>query len=388
MPIFKLCLKIFRKNWSAIGVFLVIFVSLSCIFAFSYSQSSLSKGFTQERAKVALISKEKTPLTEGFRKALAKNADFVTLPDQTEKMQDALFFRKATYILVIPKGFTKDALNKGTMKMEKRVVPGSAENAYIDSIVRQYWHLAAVYAQHEPNLSETQIADHVKHDLATSTPVAMHDQHVASADSNFITGYFNFVAYGLTIVMIVGIAAVFIVMNSQDINRRIICSPIHSISINLQIFLAIIIFALFCWAGFSGLGIILNFKNQVTAPIGYYLLNSIVFTLCLSSISYLIGNLVSNRQALSAIANVIGLGSAFLSGAFVPQELMNHTVLKIASFTPTYWYVTANNRIAGLGAGNWAETKSIINDMAIVLAFAVAFLILALVIGKRRRMYA
>ena len=49
------------------------------------------------------------------------------------------------------------------------------------------------------------------------------------------------------------------------------------------------------------------------------LLNSFIFTLAALSISYLIGNLVKSRGAMSAAANVFALGTSFLSGVFVPQ---------------------------------------------------------------------
>lgn len=45
---------------------------------------------------------------------------------------------------------------------------------------------------------------------------------------------------------------------------------------------------------------------------------------------------VKSRGAMSAAANVFALGTSFLSGVFVPQELLGSNVLTIASFTPTY----------------------------------------------------
>jgi len=63
---------------------------------------------------------------------------------------------------------------------------------------------------------------------------------------------------------------------------------------------------------------------------------------------------------MSAAANVFSLGSCFISGVFVPQDLMSNTVLKIASFTPNYWFVKANNSISPIEP---ARLISIANKM-------------------------
>lgn len=43
----------------------------------------------------------------------------------------------------------------------------------------------------------------------------------------------------------------------------------------------------------------------------------------------------------NAIVNTVSLGSSFLCGVFVQQELLGETVPSIARFLPAYWYVKA-----------------------------------------------
>ena len=52
----------------------------------------------------------------------------------------------------------------------------------------------------------------------------------------------------------------------------------------------------------------------------FYLINSFIFSICATTIALFIGNIVSNKNAISGIVNVIALGSSFLCGAFVPME--------------------------------------------------------------------
>ncbi|MCO7126697.1 ABC transporter permease [Sporolactobacillus shoreicorticis] len=387
MPVFKLCMKIIRKNWLSISLYIVIFLAIAITISMStMSEQKKSSSFSQEKAKIALISEEKTPLTEGFRQELAKSSDFVKLPDRTEALQDALFFRNVTYILRIPKGFTEDVLSGGSMQMEKTVVPNSTENAYVDINVNQYWNLARIYAKHEPGASQQQLVKQLKTNLSGSTPVTIRAHERAITSNSFSMYYFNFLAYALSAVLIMGISTVMIVVNKRDLSRRNFCSPLKASSINAQLILANLLFATASWVILVVFCFFLDSKSFATQNMTFFLINSAIFTACVASLSYLIGNLMKNLNAMSAVCNVLTLGPCFISGVFVPQEFLNDTVLKIASFTPTYWYVQANARIAKLTQFGWSDLSSIIYSMAILLVFAVAFAALSLVIGKRRRL--
>ena len=88
---------------------------------------------------------------------------------------------------------------------------------------------------------------------------------------------------------------------------------------------------------------------------------------------------------MSAVANVFSLGTCFISGVFVPQALLGKTVLTIASFTPTYWYIKANNDIAAAINFNTGNLIPIFTNMLVVLAFGAAVLAVTLVVIKQRR---
>lgn len=387
MPVFKLCMKIFLKNWISISIYIVIFLAIAITISMnSMSEQKKSSSFSQEKAKIALISEEKTPLTEGFRQELEKSSDFVKLPDRTEALQDALFFRNVTYILRIPKGFTEDVLNGGSMQMEKTVVPNSTENAYVDINVNQYWNLARIYAKYEPGASQQQLVKQLKTNLSGSTPVTIRAHERAKTSNSFSMYYFNFLAYTLSAVLIMGISTVMIVFSKRDLSRRNFCSPLRTSSINTQLILANLSFAAASWLVLVVFCFLLDARSFGTQNMIYFLANSAIFTACIASLSYLIGNLMKNLNAMSAVCNVLTLGPCFISGVFVPQEFLNDTVLKIASFTPTYWYVQANTKIATLTHFEWSDLGSVYYSMTVVLGFAAAFFALSLVIGKRKRM--
>ena len=120
----------------------------------------------------------------------------------------------------------------------------------------------------------------------------------------------------------------------------------------------------------------------MTTKIGViYIINSLVLTICATAIAFLIGNLVSNKGAINGIA----LGSSFLCGAFVPMEWLPDSVLKMAHAFPTYYYISTNEALKTLEEINFERLKPIITNMAIILGFAVVFIILANIVSRRKR---
>ena len=95
--------------------------------------------------------------------------------------------------------------------------------------------------------------------------------------------------------------------------------------------------------------------------------------------------MVKNKDSISGIVNVIGLGSSFLCGAFIPLEWLPDSVKTIAHIFPTYYFVEGNETIAKLEEINFETLKPIIINAGIVIAFTVVFIILTNIVTKKRR---
>lgn len=384
MPVFKLCMKIIKKNLPSMMIYVVVFLGISIIFATNASKSQATS-FSSQKASVAFISEENSTLIDGFKQELSKNAVYVNIPDETEKLQDALYFRNVTCIIRIPKGFTQAFMRGEDVQIQKTVVPNSASNAYIDISINQYLNDARLYVRNIKGITQEELVEHLKTDLTVNTPVDLKNAQV-STDTDFTMNYFNYLAYALFSVLILGISAIMLVFNNKDLSRRNFCSPVSAGCMNLQFILANFAFTISCWAIMVGVGTLMGIRNGLSRNFVYFLLNSIVFTLCVSSISFLIGNLMKNRNAISAVCNVVTLGPCFISGVFVPQELLGDNVLKIASFTPTYWYVKANIQIDSLTNLNTSNFRQIAYCLLIEFGFALAFFAVSLAVGKKKRM--
>lgn len=384
MPVFKLCMKIIKKNLPSMLIYIGVFLGILILFATNATKKPIT-GFATEKCKVAFIAEESSPLIDGFKKELSKSAEFVNIEDNTEKLQDALYFRNVEYIIRIPKGFTDGFMKGQNVQIKKTIVPSSATAAFMDMSINQYFNTARLYVKNTGGITQAQLVEHVNQDMAHNTTVQMKSSNQTTSH-DFARNYFNYLAYVLFAVLVLGISAIMMVFNNQDLQRRNFCSPIRAGSINMQFMLANFAFSFACWLIMIAFYFVFDRADFTCANTIYLLLNSFVFTFCGACISYLIGNLAKERTAISAICNVVTLGPCFISGVFVPQELLGDTVLRIASFTPTYWFVKANAQIASLTNFDYANLSPIFSYMLIEFGFGIAFFILSLVVGKKKRM--
>lgn len=87
---------------------------------------------------------------------------------------------------------------------------------------------------------------------------------------------------------------------------------------------------------------------------------------------------------VGAVNNTFILGSSFIGGVFVPSEILPDVVNKVASFTPTYWYVRNNELIGGSLNLDSAFMKDFQFNSFILLIFALIFFLLAMLTKKER----
>ena len=387
MQVYKAYFKIIKKNIGQLSIYLIIFLLFAIIFG-KVSTSPKDTDFESTKVNISIINKdENSKLISGLRDYLRENENIVDVGTSKEDLQDALFFREAEYIITIPKGFTKEIL-KGNkdINIEKTVIPNSTSEIYMDNLINRYLNTVKMYTSTIDNISQAKLVSNVNKDLSHTTDVKIKTYDNDYSNNASCANYYNFFAYSMFAVLILGISLVMISFNNKDLKRRNLASSLSMKNMNIQMVFANITYALVVWFVMIIASFIM-FKNYMFTINGLLsLLNSFVFTLAALSISILISNLVTSRNALSAVVNVIALGSCFISGVFVPQQYLGDTVLSIAKFNPTYWYVKANDDIAILVNYSNENMRPIFMSMIIVLGFALAVYAVTLVVIKQKRL--
>jgi ABC-2 type transport system permease protein len=385
MVVYKAFFKVIRKNLSQIIIYMVVFISLAVTLT-NTNTNTVETNFKETKINIAFINNDEISwLIQGLEDYLGNNNKIVSIPDETKALQDALFFREVEYILKVPEGFTEGILKGETPQLEKMSIPQSSGSIYMDHLVNKYLDTVKIYIQNTEAIEGEQINSWVKRDLSENTEVIM--SHPIEGRSNNLRRamYFNYMSYSLFTALILGVCSVMLVFNRKDLKKRNLCAPLEMKHMNLQMILGHLTFAVLTWGVMLIPGIIMYGKFMLTFKGYLFMLNALVFTLAALSISYLISNLITNRNAMSAVANVVGLGTCFISGVFVPQELLGETVLKLASFTPNYWYVKSNHIIADLIYFDFNNLRPIFINMFIIIGFASAVLAVNLAIIKQKR---
>lgn len=385
MQVYRAFFKVIYKNLTQIIIYVGIFLFFAVLLSKTYS-NPVSTSFTDTKVNIAFINYDTdSKLVKGLEDCLSKSANILNIPDDNQKLQDALFFRKVEYIVKVPKGFTEDLLGGKTVQLEKSTVPNSTSSIYMDSIINKYINTAKTYHSTMKDLSEEQLVSLIDKDLSQKTEVKLSSSINQNSDNEKCEYYFNYLAYSLFAILILGVCSVMMVFNNDDLKKRNLCSPLKLREMNFQMILGNVSFAILAWFIMIFTSFIMYSSYMFTVKGMLYLLNSFVFTLVALSISFLIGNVIKSKGAMSAAANVVSLGTCFISGVFVPQVLLGKTVLRIASCTPTYWYVKANDSIANLEKIKAENLMPIFNNMLIVIAFAVTIFAVTLVVIKQRR---
>lgn len=386
MQVYKAFFKVIYKNLSQIIIYVVVFLFFAVFLSNTYT-NPVNTDFTDTKVNIVFINHDaNSKLVEGLKDYLSKNANIIDIPDDTQKLQDALFFRQVEYIVRVPNDFTENFLSGKTVQLEKTTVPSSTSGIYMDRIINKYLNTAKTYASNIKDLSGEQLISYLDKDLSQKTEVKVISSAGQISKNEKSAYYYNYLAYSLFAILILGVSSVMMVFNNTDLKKRNLCSPVKLRNMNFQMILGNISYAILAWATMIFTSFIMYGSYMFTARGLLLLLNSFVFTLAALSISYLIGNVIKSRNAMSAATNVVSLGTCFISGVFVPQALLGKTVLKIASFTPTYWYVKSNNEIVNMVNFKIENLMPIYINMLVIIGFAAAVLIVTLVVIKQKRM--
>lgn len=387
MQVFKAYFKVLRKSMVSMAVYLVIFLALSVMFSVNASAPQIVD-FTQSKPPITVINRDAGGyVAQGLVDYLAETNQLVSYPDDPMQLQDALFYRNIEYIAIIPPGFTERFLASGEGEIEKVIVPDSRSSYYVDLAIAKYLDTMRLYQQFGAPAEPTQLMAAVANDLTTvTTAVALQD---AGAELNSAQGfvyYYAYYAYVSLALVILGVSSIMLAFNRPDVRRRNDCSPLPLRHMNLQLAAGHGVFALSCWGILVLFSFLLYGKGLLSSGLVWlYCLNSLLYTLVATSIGFLVGSFARDYGAQSAAVNVVTMGMSFICGVFVPQTVMRPSVLAVAKFLPTFWYIKANDALAALRATTAESLLPIYNSMLIQLAFAAAIFSITLFLSKERR---
>lgn len=387
MQVFKIYFKLMKKQIISLILYGLMFISITLIITFAIILKD-NGNFEVQKVPVLLINKdENNEFTDTFKTYLGNYVTFMDVEDDEEARKDSLFHHEVHYILTIPEGFTESFLKGDPVYLIKETLPDRQDSIqYVDNVVNSFLNMAGLYSKYNPEVDIIDLAEFMNTYNLPETEVIIDSKKKSNLDSTeFNKYYFNYLGYIIISCFILGISRVMMAFHNIDIRRRQFASPISYRSFNMQLILANMIFVLVYLIIYIALGYISNPYRRIDFGLILTWINLLLFSLTILCISYLIGITVKGKNAVQAFATMISISMAFISGMFVPQELLGNAVKRVSSFTPAFWYVLANNTISELQNFSIESISNVLQYMAIQIGFAAVFLSVILVVAKRKR---
>ena len=379
MTVFKTFLKILNKN-----KFIIILYTLFLIFfgGFNMQTSENNTNFVASKPDIMIVNyDEEKGITKDLIKYMEENSNVVDLKNNEDAINDALFYRDVNYVIYIPKNYNKDFMDGKNPEIEIKST-GDYQSSFAEMLLSRYIKVANIY-QKSIN-SEEELISKINETLSKKSEVEI----TSKLDTNILskaTFYYNFANYSIMACLIYVICLILASFKDIKIQKRTIISSTNYKTLNRQLLLSNSLFSIILWMIYVVLSFILVGDIMFSIHGIFYLINSFVFTICATTIALFIGNIVSNKNTISGIVNVIALGSSFLCGAFVPMEWLPDGVIKIAHILPSYYYISNNEVLKTLELINLNTIKPILLNIIIVLSFSIMFIILTNIVSKRKQ---
>ena len=379
MTVFKTFLKILNKNKFIIILYTVFLIGFG---GFNMQTSDNSTNFVASKPDIMIVNyDEEKGITKDLIKYITDNSNIIELNNNEEAINDGLFYRDVNYVIYIPENYSKDFMDGKNPEINIKST-GDYQSSFAEMLLSRYIKVANIYQKSIKN--EDELTSKINETLSKQSEVEI----TSKLDTDSLakaTFYYNFASYSILACLVYVICLILSSFKDIKIQKRTIISSTNYRKLNRQLLLSNSLFSIILWGVYVALSFVLigniMFSNQGII----YLVNSFVFTICATTLALFIGNLVSNKNTINGIVNVIALGSSFLCGAFVPMEWLPDGVLKIAHILPSYYYISSNESLKTLEVFNLETMQPIITNMIVILGFSIIFIILTNIVSKRKQ---
>lgn len=369
MIVFSTFWRIVKKYKGTILLYTVMLIMFGGI---NLTSNSTNDMFTPTKPNIFIVNKDSNMgLTKNLINYLKKNTNVVSLEDDEEKINDALFYRDISYVIYIPKNYSKDVLDKKDVTIDIK-----SSKDYTSSLTEM---MLDKYLNVQSNLvnitnNQDELVNMINNTLDVNSEVVVSSK-LDNSYLNRVSRYFNFGSYSLLAVIIFIVTLVINSFKENTINKRIIVSSINYKKHNSLLMLSSFVYSLIVWVLFSLLSIILLGKDMISLRGILYFVNTFMFIMPTLSFGILISTLVNNKDSIGGIVNVVSLGSAFLCGAFIPTEYLPKIVLSIAHIFPAYYFIDSNNLLSSMEIINFSNLTPVFINYFVLIIFMLIFIV-------------
>lgn len=373
----KVVLKIVKKALPSVSAYFVLFFGITIIMSF-FSGKDQEKMYQATELTVYAEIQEESVLSKSLLAYLAQENEVETEYDK-ELLAELVFTGMVDYVVYVEEGFEENFLAGKKGGIER--LSTKPNMAFVDQRIELFFQYVRAELAMGKSMEEAceSVLKNTEHRAETEV---LSGRQAMSARPGYY--FFAFLAYIMPCILIMILGPVMHAFYRKDIKMRTDCGKASVRKQNIEMVKGIVVVAVLVWALFMGLGALIYHKDFTAAEYLLGTLNSFTILLFSVAVSVLFGVLLPSVASLNGASNILGLGMSFLSGVFVPAELLPDYVNTIGEFLPAGWYMK-NVRLLNVENAATAHFTEFLTNCGVVTAFAVAVFSVFLVVVKRKK---
>ncbi len=350
--------RILRRKTNMLFMIIVPVVLISFISSFA-SDSGMTR--------CGIVDYDNTVLSQRLIKSL-EDKSVISFIDEKD-IQNKLFGQHLDMAVIIDKGFTEDIINNSDVSIKTMSLQETNTSIPLKLSLESYINAAI-------NIAEAANGDSIKFyegmksyengvfsTMYSDITIKGNEAGITKAQMGFLVMSMLFLASFAAMIMIED--------KEKKVYYRVLSGPVRVSKYMMQSmlsFFAISVIQVVLIFFFMGVILKVDFGTNVPAMI----LISLIFSMLCVSLGVAINTLSKDLRQSGLIMSLILSPMCMLGGAWWPLEFMPKILQGIAQFVPVTWIMKAYEKL--LYGGSLAST---LNEILVLLAFTVVFLLLA-----------
>lgn len=389
MTVFKSFFRVAKRNTWPIVVYVGIMVVMTIMITGTMGSKGQDLTISTDNYVIAIINHDAgDEVSDALVRFLSDRTQTKDVGDSEREIRDALFWGDVSYALVIPEGFGAALTEGQEMKIQTYVSPNDYVHMYVDNYSNRFLGTLKVYRQQIPDESVAESIVRVEEDLEKETKLLPANAQNGQRDIRGMYFYYVYISYPLLAAISSGLGIVLAATLKRGLVLRGRVSSLSESGRNTQLAMAGLAYSSMIWLALVILGLIVlpgRLKNIREPEFIYMMGASYLYMLACVAITLFITSFSINTSVITGVSNVVALGSSFLGGIFVPEELLGENVLRIGKMLPAYWYTAAIRSV-----GDAAEiSRTVLNrywkSLGVLLLMTAVLLLGSLIVNKYKR---
>lgn len=377
MIIYKMMLRIFSTFWKELILYFVIFLAFTFV-AIGNPSTDEGNEFNSTKLDVAIINDSDDILSQHLVDYFDERHNIDDLTGTLiEDVENEVFSGTYSGFVHIPTNFKDLVLGGAEYQVDLLLNDRDMASNQITMEIENYLRLANARVG-SGTLETNQLATQLDDVLYQTAEVEFAGENNGDNVLIYYTTGISLMAFFVLQIILSTVGMTMSEIKSKTIQDRINFSGISNSKYNTQIVLGQLTYgAILLPISLLVLWIYIPSSVEIDlVRMGISL--ALIIIVCLS-MAFLLTSITTNRNIISGVTTVVSLGLAFISGLFIPYEIMGETIQRIAHFSPLFYFRQSVMK-------DISSYSELTTEWGLMLAFSVVFTLLGIAISQQKRM--